>query len=196
MATRRRAMGPLTTATIAVPATASATAPTGGVPTPTGGELWPAGHPRGRCAEGLASPTDTRRGSLVLQQATVSVAGVTLNGASVPRGHGAGASTRFEARLVDGAGQPAAGHTVRVAYSRPNGHGSMMDGGRMILFDDGTHGDRAAGDGVYCYEDFAGDYSCHGDNSPMGQHRYDFYGMNHDGSESNHMLVTVNVTSD
>ena len=143
-----------------------------------------------------SSPTEPRRGSLVLQQATVSVAGVTVNGATVPRGHGSGVGTRFEARLVDASGTPAAGHTARVAYTRPNGHGSMMDGGRMTLYDDGTHGDRMAGDGLYCYEDFGGDYGCHGDNAQMGQHRYDFYGMDHSGGESNHMMVTVEVTAD
>jgi hypothetical protein len=145
---------------------------------------------------GGSSPTEPRRGSLVLQQATVSVAGVTVNGATVPRGHGSGVGSRFEARPVDAFGAPAAGHAARVAYSRLNGHGSMMDGGRMTLYDDSTHGDRMAGDGLYCYEDFGGDYACHGDNAQLGQHRYDFYGMDHGGGESNHMMVTVDVTAD
>lgn len=140
-----------------------------------------------------SSPTEAGRAPLVLQQATVSVAGVTVNGATLPPGHGSGASTRFEARLVDAAGRPAAGHAARVAYSRPNGHGSMMNGGRITLYDDGTHGDHVPGDGIYCYEDTAGDYGCHGENAPLGQHRYDFYGMDHQGAESNHVMVTVNV---
>jgi hypothetical protein len=144
--------------------------------------------------DGSSSPSEPRGSSLVLQGATVSVAGVVVNGASLPRGHGRGASTRFEARLSDLSGQPATGHTVKIAYSRPSGHGAMMDGGRLTLFDDGTHGDRVPGDGVYCFEDFGSDYGCHGENAQMGQHRYDFYGMDHMGGESNHMLVTVSVT--
>lgn len=140
-----------------------------------------------------SSPTEVGRSSLVLQQATVSVAGVSVNGTTVSRGHGGGASTRFEARLVETSGQPAFGHAVKVTYSRAGGHGSMMNGGRMTLYDDGTHGDHVPGDGVYCYEDMTGEYGCHGDNAHTGEHRYDFYGMDHRGGESNHMTVTVNV---
>lgn len=141
-----------------------------------------------------STPTEPAVRALVLRQATVSVDGVVVNGATVSRRHGPGASTRFEAHLADLSGNPALGHMARVAYSRPDGHGSMMDGGRMTLYDDGTHGDRVSGDGVYCYDDLDGTYGCHGDNAQMGQHSYDFVGMDHAGGESNHMLVTVNVT--
>jgi hypothetical protein len=76
---------------------------------------------------------------------------------------------------------------------RADGHGSMMNGGRMTLYDDGTHGDRMPNDGIYCYEDFGGEYGCHGANAPMGRHDYDFFGMDHSNGETNHMLVTVTV---
>lgn len=140
-----------------------------------------------------STPTQPTTSSLVLQKATVSVNGVVVNNTSVSPDHGTGSSTRFEAQLVDLAGRTAMGHTAQINYMRPNGHGSMMSGGRMTLYDDGTHGDRIPNDGTYCYEDFAGDYGCHGANTPMGRHDYDFFGMDHSGGESNHMLVTVTV---
>ena len=140
-----------------------------------------------------STPTQPSSSALVLQMAAVSVNGTIVNGTTVSRDHGAGSSTRFEAHLVDLAGRPALGHTVRVDYMRPNGHGSMMNGGRMTLYDDGTHGDRMANDGIYCYEDFGSEYGCHGANAPMGRHDYDFFGMGPSGDETNHMLVTVTV---
>jgi hypothetical protein len=140
-----------------------------------------------------STPTQPTSSSIVLQKATVSVAGTVVNGTTVSRDHETGASTRFEAHLVDLAGRPALGHTARIDYMRPNGHGSMMNGGRMTLYDDGTHGDRMANDGIYCFEDFGGEYGCHGANAPMGRHDYDFFGMDHSNGETNHMLVTVTV---
>ena len=140
-----------------------------------------------------STPTQPSSSALVLQKAAVSVDGVVINGSTVSRDHGAGVSTRFEAHLVDLTGRPALGHTVLVDYIRPNGHGSMMNGGRMTLYDDGTHGDRMPNDGIYCYEDFGGEYGCHGANAPMGRHEYDFFGMDHSNGETNHMLVTVTV---
>ena len=140
-----------------------------------------------------SSPTQPTSSSIVLQKATVSVAGTVVNGTTVSRDHGTGASTRFEAHLVDLAGRPALGHTARIDYMRPNGHGSMMNGGRMTLYDDGTHGDRMPNDGIYCYEDFGGEYGCHGSNAPLGRHDYDFFGMDSSGVETTHMLVTVTV---
>ena len=112
-----------------------------------------------------STPTQPSSSAFVLQSATVSVDGVVVNGTTVARGHGAGA----------------------------DGHGSMMNGGRMTLYDDGTHGDRMPNDGIYCYEDFGGEYGCHGANSPTGRHDYDFFGMDPSGGETNHMLVTVTV---
>jgi hypothetical protein len=143
---------------------------------------------------GGSSPSEPAPGRLALSAATVSVSGTVVNGTTVTRGHGEGSSTRFEARLLDAAGKPAAGHTVHVGYERPGGHGAMMGGGNFTLYDDGTHGDHVAGDGLYCYEDFAGAYGCHAAGAPLGEHHWDFYGIDPMGGETNHMRVTVTVT--
>jgi hypothetical protein len=121
------------------------------------------------------------------------VDGQVVNGMTLPPGHGSGASTRFEAMLVDRSGAPMTGSTMTVSFQRPAAMGMMGANGTMRLYDDGTHGDRTAGDGDYCYEDFAGDFGCHGEDAAMGQYHYDFWGMDSRGDESNHMVVVVTV---
>jgi hypothetical protein len=64
----------------------------------------------------------------------------------------------------------------------------------MPLYDDGTHGDRTPNDGVYCYEDDDGSFGLHMGNAAMGPYRYEFWGMDPDGHDSNHMDLTVTVT--
>ncbi len=89
---------------------------------------------------------------------------------------------------------PPIGSTVWVEHHRPESMG-MMDAGVMFrLYDDGTHGDPVAGDGVYCYDDLGGEYGCHTSEAQPGEHRYEFYGMDHAGRESNHMTITVTIT--
>ncbi len=140
---------------------------------------------------GGASPT-APTASLSLVSANVTVAGQTVNGMTLPRGHGEGSSTRFEAMLTDDRG-PLTGQTAQVRYERPQGMGMMNSSGTMMLYDDGTHGDRRAGDGLYCYEDQAGEYGCHSADSPMGEYHYNFFGMDGGGNHSNHMQVTVTI---
>ena len=79
-------------------------------------------------------------------------------------------------------------------FERPRGMGMGHHTGRIPLYDDGTHGDRVAGDGLYCFEDFVGDYGCHSDDANSGEYHYEFYGVHHDGHESNHMTVSVTIT--
>jgi hypothetical protein len=143
--------------------------------------------------DGISSPTAPRTALVVLESATVSVGGQVVNGMTLPRGHGQGASTRFEAKIVDAQGRPMTGQTVSVRYQRPQGTGMMSSTGTMMLYDDGTHGDRVPGDGIYCYEDWAGDYGCHTASSPMGQYHYEFWGQDHGGQHSDHLTITVTI---
>jgi len=49
------------------------------------------------------------------------------------------------------------------------------------------------GDGLYCLEDFDGQFGFHHHGAPHGDYHYDFWGEHHDGSRSNHRQVTVHV---
>jgi hypothetical protein len=142
---------------------------------------------------GGSSPTSPLTVQLSLQAATVSVGGQVVNGMTLPRGHGNGSSTRFEASLVDLGGMPMAGVTVTMSYQRPGSMGMMGTSGTLHLYDDGTHGDRTPGDGVFCYEDSTGDYGCHAADAPMGQYHYEFWGDDAHGHQSNRMAVTVTI---
>jgi hypothetical protein len=140
-----------------------------------------------------SSPTAPSSAPFALSSATVSVSGQVVNGMTLPRGHGEGASSRFEARMVDLQGRPVTGPTVSVRYQRPQGMGMMSSSGTIMLYDDGTHGDRVPGDGLYCYEDWAGDYGCHAASSPMGQYHYEFWGQDRDGRRCDPLTVTVTL---
>jgi len=138
------------------------------------------------CGGSGGSPTAPEGAHLSLISAAVSVDGTVYNGGTYHTQGTDGRSTRFEARLMlDGV--PAPGERMWVGY----GHGMMNS--RFPLFDDGTHGDPVAGDGIYCLEDFDGQYGFHHHNSPHGEYHYDFWGVHHDGSQSNHMDVAVHV---
>ena len=141
-----------------------------------------------------SSPTAPNQPVMVLQSASVSVNGQDVtNGTWNHGGHNA-TSTRFEATLMRD-GMPAVGDMVYVDFEHPQGMNGMMHGnGRFQLYDDGTHGDHVAGDGIYCLEDSGMGYGFHHDDSPHGEYHYEYFGQNHQGHESNHMRVTVNVT--
>lgn len=102
-------------------------------------------------------------------------------------------STRFEAHLTRD-GVPVSGQTVRVAYEMPTGHGMMgRSTGHFPLYDDGTHGDPTPGDGIYCYEDHAGQHGFHHPGAGHGNYHYDFHGLHPDGRETNHMTIDIVV---
>ena len=143
-----------------------------------------------RCG-GDDGPTAPSSSAIALTGASVAVNGQIVNGQTLPRGHGQGGSTRFEASLMLG-GRPAPGQVVQVRFDRP-GPGMMNTSGMFSLYDDGTHGDRMPGDGIYCYEDMAGQYGCHSEDARPGQYQYDFSGMHEGTHESNHMMVTVTI---
>lgn len=136
------------------------------------------------------TPTAPTTPTLRLARAQVLVGGSAVNGMTMSVDHGAGEATRFEATLVAPLG-PAHGYQVSVRYSRPGG--MMHNSGEFMMYDDGTHGDLVAGDGVYCYEDWDDEYGCAGEGMLPGEYHYDFFGMDHDGAHTNHMGVTVTL---
>lgn len=89
-----------------------------------------------------------------------------------------------------GPGGPVTGQSVRVRYQQ----GGMMGGTREFhLYDDGTHGDEHAGDGIYCFEDAQFQYACNAQGMGAGIYHYEFYGMDHEGHHTNHVDVTVTL---
>jgi hypothetical protein len=130
--------------------------------------------------------------SLTLSSIAVAVNGQPMtDGTSMHRPTAAVGNTRFEAYLMEGT-HGAVGDQARVRFERPMG--MMNSSGSMPLYDDGTHGDRVANDGVYCYEDDDGSYGMHMTNAGMGLYRYEFWGTDPGGHESNHMSLSVTVT--
>ncbi len=130
---------------------------------------------------------------VVLTDARISVNGQSVDGMTLPRGHGEGETAHFEAVLMDEHGQwmeP----TVWVEHHGPGAMGMMGSSSLFQLHDDGTHGDQVAGDGVYCYDDDTGQHGCHTAEAMPGEHHYEFYGMDEHGHESNHMIITVTIT--
>ena len=143
------------------------------------------------CGSGSSTPTSAPAPSLTLTAAAVLVGGQTVSGMTLPQGHGQGMATRFEARMGMN-GTPLPGAQMWMQYQRPGG---MMGGsGTVPLYDDGTHGDRTPGDGLYCLEDAVGTYGCHAAGSPMGQYHYEFWGSG-SGYETNHQTVTVTIAA-
>lgn len=142
---------------------------------------------------GGSSPTSSTRPSMLLSSASLAVNGQPVNGQTLSMSHVRNGVTRFQATLLrDGAPYP--GQRIEVAYQRPGSMGMMNRNGTFMLYDDGTHGDEVAGDGIYCYQDDDDDYGCTGMNAVDGDYHYDFCGYDEAGHASNHMEVTVTVS--
>jgi len=129
---------------------------------------------------------------LVLDEATLKASGESIGGQTIRMGENNG-TIRFEARLVDHRGNPAPSQRVRVEFNVP-GMGMMHRTGSFMLHDDGTHGDLMPHDGVYCYEDAAGEYGCHGSNAQPGEYHYEFCGVGPGGHETNRIGVQTVLT--
>lgn len=137
----------------------------------------------------VADPTNAE---LVLVDATVKVGDDAIGGETVRLGHHPQGTMRFEARLTDHEHNPATGHVVRVEYEMP-GMGMMRHHGTFMLHDDGTHGDLVPHDGLYCFEDTAGEYGCHRTDAQPGEYHYEFCGIDPHGHESNRMQLKVTL---
>ena len=144
------------------------------------------------CAGDDGPTAPQRSGEVKLTSAVVSVDGKVLNGGIYSHEQGYGQSTHFEAMLAWPDGRPMTGGRAFAEYRHGDGMMSMMNG-RFPMYDDGTHGDHVAGDGVYCYDDGDGQYGFHHQGAHHGDYRYDFWGEHDAGGMSNHMQVMVRV---
>lgn len=146
------------------------------------------------CDGSSSSPTAPSVERLSLVTASIEADGAPVGDAYQHGDHGGG-STFFTARLVSGS-NPGAGHYVYVHATPPGGMGGMgMWGSHQFqLWDDGTHGDPVAGDGVYCLEDFSGEHGFHHAGARHGEYHYEFWGAHRsDFAETNHIRRTIRV---
>lgn len=119
------------------------------------------------------------------------VRGVVIEGTDMP--------ALFRVRVHAPGGLPTI-QRVSLRYSQPgpNYHGGfhggpMMGGfrGTVFCYDDGTHGDDIAGDGIYHFMDPQDNVGCHGIGAPPGEYRYEFWCEDAFGQQSNVASVTV-----
>ncbi len=83
---------------------------------------------------------------------------------------------------------------LRYSQPGPNHHGGPMMGGfrgTVLCYDDGTHGDDIAGDGIYHFMDPDDAIGCHGVGAPPGDYHYEFWCEDVFGQQSNVASVTV-----
>ena len=121
-----------------------------------------------------SSPTSTKPPAVTAAAVLVRgipVAGVVRVGSDEP--------SLFQARVNAPGGLPSIGRVVmEYAQPGPNHHGgSMMGGfrGTVMMYDDGTHGDDIAFDGIYHFMDPENQVGCHGITAPRGEYRYSFW---------------------
>ena len=92
---------------------------------------------------------------------------------------------------------PQGNHTIKTAIaSFLHGMGMMNHMGEFHLWDDGTHGDENHGDGWFTMADeMSGMMSMMGIgwDQRMGTHELEFYCIDEDGNESNHISVHLNI---
>lgn len=132
-----------------------------------------------------------------LDSPTAVTAMILVNGSNMTNGSmsnpGQGDRMTMRTQFSD----PQGSNTIRAAVaSYSHGHGMMDHMGQITLWDDGTHGDDVAGDGWYHMEDEMLEMmSMMGNswNQIMGTHEFEFYCLDEDGNESNHITAHINI---
>ncbi len=150
------------------------------------------------CGGGASTPTSPPEspGVLALSEVQVLVDGQVVNGLVVHHGDDhVGGVTRYEATLTMD-GLEVTGHPVFLDITTPDGmgghHGGGPHGGLVELWDDGSHGDHAPGDGHYAFEADGGRMGLHHTGAPHGEYSCDFW-AEQDGQETPHVVIGVRV---
>jgi hypothetical protein len=128
---------------------------------------------------------------------TVLSAVLTVNGQEVTNGSisslNQGDLISIKAQFSD----PQGNHTIKKAIaSFSHGTGMMDHMGEIHLWDDGTHGDENHGDGWFTMMDEMSEMMSMmgiGWAQRMGTHQLEFYCVDEDGNESNHISVHLNI---
>jgi hypothetical protein len=124
-----------------------------------------------------------------IEAAHVLVAGVPVEGTVMMGEHG---TTRFEVRMRDrDAGSLSNVRQVMLRYDVPAA--GMMHGrtGDTLCYDDGTHGDDVAGDGIYHRLDEDGSMGCGHAGAPAGTYSYTFQCAMVSGDSCGEMMLSV-----
>ena len=142
-----------------------------------------------------AGPTSPAGLVPTIQSAQVLVGGRPVQGVVV---EGTDEPTLFRVHVIAPEGLQSIERVV-LRYTQPGpNHGGlgpgMMGGfrGTVLCYDDGTHGDDIAGDGIYHFMDPDDAIGCHGVGAPSGEYRYEFWCEDVHGQQSNVVTVTVN----
>lgn len=145
------------------------------------------------CSDTPAGPGDPSRQPPVVSDAQVVVGGVPIHGLVT---EGSDQPAIFGVRVHAPSGLPSIQRVV-LQYQQPgpNHHhgGPMMGGfnGTVFCYDDGTHGDDIAGDGIYHFMDPDDEIGCHGYDATPGEYHYSFWCEDVYGQRSNVVDVTV-----
>ena len=137
------------------------------------------------------TPTETP-GAPTVSNAQVLVGGQSIQGLVV---EGTDEPSLYRVRVHAPGGLSTVQRVVlRYSQPGPNHHGGPMMGGfrgTVLCYDDGTHGDDIAGDGIYHFMDPDDDIGCHGINAPPGDYHYEFWCEDIYGQNSNVESVTI-----
>lgn len=147
----------------------------------------------GSCSGSSSSPAGPSDQAPVVSDPQILVGGVSVAGSVIS---GTGQHTLFGVRVHAPSGLPSIQRVV-LQYAQPgmNHHGGPMMGGfngTVDCYDDGTHGDDVAGDGIFHFMDPDEDVGCGGFAAPSGEYHYSFWCEDAQGQRSNTVSVTVN----
>ncbi len=146
------------------------------------------------CSDTPTSPTSpsARPQAPTVSDPEVLVGGVSMNGLVRV---GANETSIFHVRVHAPTGLPSIRQvTLQYVQPGPNHHGGMMMGafsGTVLCYDDGTHGDDVAGDGIYSFMDPDDDIGCGMLQAPAGSYQYSFWCEDVYGQRSNTVSVTI-----
>jgi hypothetical protein len=144
-----------------------------------------------QCSDSPSSP-DLASTAPAVSDPQVLVGGVSVRG---PVMAGTDQPAVFGVRVHAPSGLPSIRRVV-LQYSQPgpNHHGGPMMGGyngTTLCYDDGTHGDDVAGDGIYHFMDPDQNIGCHGIGAPPGEYHYSFWCEDIHGQRSNTASLTI-----
>lgn len=142
------------------------------------------------CSSGSpVAPGNPAASANAIETAHVLVAGVPVEGTVMMGTHG---TTLFEARMRDRDAQNLANvGQVMLRFDVPVGGMMPNRVGDALCYDDGTHGDDIAADGVYHRLDEGGMMGCGQAESPSGTYSYRFQCTMTSGASCGEMMLSV-----
>lgn len=144
------------------------------------------------CSDSSGLPGAPSRQAPFVSDPHVLVGGVSVHGIVT---EGTDEPSLLEVRVHAPSGLPSIQRVV-LQYSQPgpNHHGGPMMGGfrgTALCYDDGTHGDDIAGDGIYHFMDPDQNVGCHGVGAPPGEYQYSFWCEDIYGQRSNTASIRI-----